>query len=485
MKLSTNLQQNITTLKEMLPIGTSFDFITRDLVLGERSAYWVGINGMCNVDLLHQALSNLQDPYFMNRYTLSDIADFMHRKMGHAQIMLTDDFQVIEKNLLSGPTLLMIDGFSQALVIDMRIYPQRGIQEPEAEKVTRGSRDGFNETLLTSTNLLRRRIRSPKLVFEMHSVGTSSQTDVALAYIESNVNKELLQKLVDTIDRLQVTSLTMGSSSLLELLVKKRWWNPLPSIQMTERPDVAASFLEEGHILIIVDNSPMVLILPCTIFQFTQCPEDYHKTPIVGTYFRLLRFLCIPVNTLLLPVFLLITTQYPELSAQLQLLPEETPTKLQLIIYCIAIEIFLDLFRYSTSLRGDRFTGPLSIVGGLIIGEIATNLNWASPEVLFYGAVTLLTSLTISSMELGDALRIYRYFILLGTAFFGIWGFWGALALTLISIATTPTFGGMSYFWPLFPFQWQALRTLLFRYPTYAAQPSKIWKREKYSSGNN
>lgn len=479
MKLSANLQENIATLKELLPIGTSFDFITRDLVLGGKEAYWVGINGMCNVELLHQALSNLQDPYFMNRYSISDIADFMHRKMGHAQIMLTDDFTVIQKNLLSGPTLLMIDGFEQALVIDLRIYPQRGIQEPEIEKVTRGSRDGFNETLLTSTNLLRRRVRSPQLIFEMHSVGTSSQTDVALAYIGDRVNKQLLEKVIQSIDKLQVTSLTMGSSSLQELLIKKRWWNPLPSIQMTERPDVASSYLEEGHILIIVDNSPMVLILPCTIFQFTQCPEDYHKTPIVGTYFRLLRFLCIPINTLLLPVFLLITTQYPELSARLNLLPEQTPSNIQLIVYCIAIEIFLDLFRYSTSMRGDRFSGPLSIVGGLIIGEIATNLNWASPEVLFYGAVTLLTSLTISSMELGDGLRIYRYFILLGTAFLGVWGFWGALALSLLSIATTPTFGGMSYFWPLIPFNWQALRTLLFRYPTYTAQPSRVWSREK------
>lgn len=476
MELSTNLQENKKLLKQLLPIGTSFDFITKDIIIGNKSAYWVGINGLCNTEELHRALFSILDPEYLEDYTLSDIADFMMRKMGYAQITISDNVQDIQKNLLSGPTLLMIDGFAQALIIDIRMYPNRGIQEPEVEKVTRGSRDGFNETLLTNTNLLRRRIRSPQLIFEMHSVGTDSQTDVALAYMKASADEKLLQKVIDAIDNLKVTSLTMGSNSLQELLVKKHWWNPLPNIQMTERPDVASSYLEEGHILILVDNSPMVLILPCTIFQFTQCPEDYHKSPIVGTYFRLLRFLCIPVNTLLLPVFLLITTEYPDLSAQLQLLPTETPSKIQLIVYCIAIEIFLDLFRYSTSMRGDRFSGPLSIVGGLIIGEIATNLNWASPEVLFYGAVTLLTSLTISSMELGDGLRIYRYFILLTTAFFGVWGFWIGLALILLSIATTPTFGGMSYFWPLFPFNWKALRTLLFRYPTYSAQPSTVWK---------
>ncbi len=479
MELSKNLEQNKALLKELLPIGVSFDFITKDLYLGEKSAYWVGINGMCNTGALQKALFNMLDPDYMNNYTISDFADFVKRKVGYGQVTVTQDLQEIQRNLLSGPTLLLIDGFAQALIIDIRVYPDRGVQEPEVEKVTRGARDGFNEILLTNCNLLRRRVRSPELIFEMHNVGTESQTDVTLSYIKSKVNPTLLKQLSQTLDNLQVTSLTMGGSSLSELLVKKRWWNPLPSILLTERPDVASSYLEEGHILIIVDNSPLVLVMPCTIFQFTQCPEDYHKATAVGTYFRLLRFLCIPVNLLLLPVFLLITTQYPQLSEKLQLLPTEGLSPIQLIVYCVAVEIFLDLFRFSASIRGSRLSGSLSIIGGLIIGEVAVSLNWASPEVLFYGAVTLLTSLTIAGAELSEALRIYRYFLLLTTALFGVIGFWGGLLLVFLSLITTPTYGHMSYFWPLFPFNWKALRTLLFRYPTYSAQPCSVWKREK------
>lgn len=482
MKLTTNIEQNKEILKSLIPVGESFDVSTRDLLLGDRSAYWVGINGLCDSDALLWALSNLQDPDFMRDAKLSDIALFMRGKIGNAQVLITGDLQEIQRNILSGPTMLMVDGFSEVLIIDIRKYPSRGVSEPETEKMTRGARDGFTETMLTNTNLIRRRIRSPHLMFKIYNVGTESQTDISISYMKNKVNQELLQKITDTITGLDVTALTLGGNSLMELLVKKRWWNPLPSIQVTERPDVACSYLEEGHILIIVDNSPMVLILPCTIFQFTQCAEDYHKPPIVGTYFRLLRFLCIPVNTLLMPVFLLITTQYPALTAKLQLLPSEDQSKTQLVVYCIAVELFLDLFRYSTSIRGERFSGPLSIISGLIIGEIAVNLNWASPEALFYGAVTLLTSLTLSSLELGDALRIYRYVLLIGTAAFNVPGFWISLVLVFLSILTTPTYGKMSYFWPLFPFNWQALKTLLFRYPTYAAQPSKSWDRKKRDS---
>ena len=172
-----------------------------------------------------------------------------------------------------------------------------------------------------------------------------------------------------------------------------------------------------------MDNSPLVLILPCTIFQFTQSAEDYYKSPLVGTYFRLVRFVCIPVSLLLMPVFLLITAYFPQTAERLRILSTESPSALELIIYVLAVEFILDLFKYSGSVTSGRFSGSLSIVGGLIIGDIAVSLNWASTEVLFYAAVTLLASLSLSSMEFSDALRIYRLFLIISTALFGIWGF--------------------------------------------------------------
>ncbi len=475
--LSCSLEENISILKERLPIDTSFDLMHRNLYLGETSAYWLGINGFCKTEILQQIFSDLQNPLYVQNGQIEDIIRYMNGKIGYAQIAIASSWTDILRNVLSGPSVLFIDGFDKAILIDVRTYPTRSIAEPDAEKITKGARDGFVETMLFNTNLIRRRIRSPGLTFAIQQVGTESQTDVAVAYVQSCVNEALLEKLTAAISGLDVTSLTMGTKSLEELLVKKKWWTPLPCIRLTERPDVACSYLLEGHIVIIVDNSPSVIILPCTIFQFLQSPEDYYKSPVVGTYFRLIRFLCIPVNLLLMPLFLLITAYYPSISAKLHLLSEGASAPARIFFYVVIVELFLDLFKYSASLSSSRFTGALSIVSGLIISDIAVSLNWASTEVLFYAAITLLASLAISNIEFADGIRVYRMFMVLATGFLGMPGFLGSLVLVCFSVIATPTFGGLSYFWPLFPFNGAALKTLLFRYPTAKAQPCKIWRR--------
>ncbi len=477
MKLSANLEENIRQAHAFLPIAKSFDIVTRDLCLGEAKGYWIGINGFLRVEILQQIFSDLQNPIYMQNMKIEDIKEYMEAKIGYVQASLSDDWDDILRNLTSGPSVLLIDGFAQAILLDVRTYPARSITEPDAEKVTKGARDGFVETLLFNANLIRRRIRSPRLTFEILSVGSESKTDVAVAYLDQAANPELLGHLKETLRSLPVTSLTMGSKSLEELLVKKKWFHALPSIFLTERPDVACSYLTEGHIAVIVDNSPAVLILPCTIFQFTQSPEDYYKSSLVGTYFRLVRFLCIPISLILMPLFLLLTAHFPQLSAKWNLLSTEPLPGPTIIFYVLAIEFLLDLFRYSATLRSSQFSGSLSIIGGLIIGDIAVELNWASMEILFYAAVTMLASLSLSSLEFADGLRLYRIFLILTTAFWGIWGFAIGLILVFLSVITTPTFGGMSYFWPLFPFNWTALRTLLFRYPVAKAQPDKVWRR--------
>lgn len=477
MELFKDLQKNIDYLQDCLPIGTSFDFIARNLYLGATRAYFAGINGFCKTDILQQIFSDLQNPLFTAGGRIEDILFYMNSKIGYAQASLADSWDTVVNNLLSGPSVLFIDGFSQAILLDVRTYPARGIAEPELERVTKGARDGFVETLLFNANLIRRRVRSPRLTFSMHHVGAESRTDVCIAYLDDTVNQELLDKLAKTLDSLTVTSLTMGAKSLEELLLPKRWWNPLPSIQSTERPDVACSYLLEGHILILTDNSPSVLILPCTVFQFTQSPEDYYSSPSVGGYFRLVRFLCIPVSLLLMPVFLLLTARFPDFSQKWELLSSGSLSPQRLFFYVLAVEFLLDLFRYSSALNSGRFSGSLSIVGGLIIGDIAVSLNWASVEVLFYAAVTLLASLSLSDTEFSNALRLYRILLIAATGFFGLPGFLIGCLLVLVSAATTPTFGGMSYFWPLFPFNRKALGRLLFRSPTPKAQPSSVWDR--------
>lgn len=477
MNISSSLTENIATLHRLLPIDSSFDLVTRKLNLGDTKAYWIGVNGFCRTEVLQQIFSDLQNPLFTMDQTIEDLAEFAAAKIGFAQVNTCGDWDTLLRSLLSGPSLLFVEGFDYALILDARTYPTRGVAEPEAEPVTRGARDGFVETMLFNANLIRRRVRSNSLTFAIHSVGSMSRTDVAVAYLADNVNQELLDKLSQKLDSLDITSLTMGAKSLEELLVPHRWWNPLPSVQFTERPDVACSYLMEGHILILVDNSPLVMIFPGTIFQFTQSAEDYYKSPLVGSYFRLVRLACIPVSLFLMPFFLLLTAYFPQIALKWNLLSTKNTGPMYLIFYVLAVEFILDLFKYSASTNSGRFSGALSIVSGLLIGDIAVSLNWASTEVLFYGAVSLLATLSVSSMEFADALRVYRIFLLLITAIGGLPGFIIGLILIILSVLTTPTFGGMSYLWPLFPWNGQALKTLLIRRPTTYAQPSTSWNR--------
>lgn len=475
--VSSTLQDNIDILHRLLPLGASFDLMTRQVSVGGREGYWIGVNGFAQADLLEKVFAGLQGAEKLSGSSEEDLRTFLSSAISFIQCSLSSDYQALLDALISGNSLLFLEGFSQGVILDTRNYPARGVEEPELEKMTRGARDGFVETLLTNCNLIRRRVRATNLVFELTGIGTMSKTDVAITYLKDKCDPELVQKLRDTLADLKVTSLTMGSKSLDELLVKRHWWSPMPSMQMTERPDAASSYLAEGHVLLLVDNTPMALILPCTIFQFTQSSEDYYKNPLVGSYLKLIRFLCIPVALFLMPVFLLIAAYYPQLTESLGLLSTQAVNREHLIFYVFIVEFLLTLFQYSASLSSDRFSGSLSIVGGLLIGDLAVQLNWSSSEVLFYGAISLLATVSVSCVELSDALRLYRLFLIVCTAFGGPVGFWVGTALVLLSILATPTFGPYSYFWPLFPWNGKALKNLLLRTPTSKAQPSRVWKR--------
>lgn len=474
---STDIRENIIAARSRMAIKQSFDYIERELFFGKSKVYMLAINGFTQTEVLQHIVADVQS-LSDGEGKIRDLENFIDSKLGFAQVAYVEDWDALIKNLLSGQTILMVDGFDRAVSIDTRTYPLRSISEPDTEKVTRGAKDGFVENIIMNTALMRRRIRDPKLTFELHQVGTDSKTDVAIAYIKGKAEEGLIEEVRHKLDDMQITSLTMGMQSLKELLIPRSYFHPLPSVLTTERPDVASSYLEEGYVLLVPDASPMVMVLPCSIFQFTQSPEDYYKSPIIGNYIRMMRMFSLLASLLLLPLFLLFGVHIP-LPEEFALVNTEGMTPLKLFIMVLVIEVALELFRYSTAHTSERFAGALSIVGGLIIGDIAIDLEWASLEVLFYGAVTMLSTLSIASLEMAEGIRIYRVFLILCTGFWGVWGFAIGLVLVLLSVITTPTFHRTSYFWPLVPFNGGALKTLLFRYPTCKAQPSSILKEQK------
>lgn len=495
MNLSKSLQDNINTVSELLPLNKSFDLITRRLTLCHIDCFFIGINGYLDSRILHNLLSDLQDIRFSDLQPTQNFPSEIIRErlmdaIPAAQVKYYDDWDELLKNLLSGPFLLFFEGVDKGFCIDIRTYPARSIEEPENEKVVRGSKDGFVETLLLNANLIRRRIRSPKLTFEITNVGTQSKTDVALAYVDGEVDTDLLNQIRKKIASMNVSALTMGTQSMEELLSPRKWYHPLPSLFRTERPDVACSYLLEGYILLLVDTTPSVLVLPASIFQHSQSPEDYYKPPLIGTYIRFYRFLCVLLSLFLMPSFLLFSMNPQLLPSGVSLLPTGDLSPIRIFIYVLFAEIALDLFRYSSSHSPSSLSGAFSIVGGLLIGDVAVKLQWASSEIIFYAAATVLASLSLSSIELSDAIRMYRLFLVLCTGIGGllpaetfplsggILGFLIGSFFIALSIITTPAPLGRSYFWPLIPFNWKALRTLLFRYPVKRKQPPQNWSKK-------
>ncbi|MBO6015701.1 MAG: spore germination protein [Lachnospiraceae bacterium] len=470
MKISKSLSENIRALQEIFPLKKSFDLVTRDLFLGTTRAYWLGINGLCDNELLQRIISDLQNKAFTSDEVIRDLPHYMAAKIGYVQAEQTGDLDTVVQNVLSGPSVLLVDGFDMAIILDTRSYPVRSIEEPDAERVTRGAKDGFVETIVYNTAMIRRRIRSPRLTFEICCVGRESRTDVAIAYLGGQADEKLISRLVEKISSLPVSALTMGSKSLEELLIPKRWFHPLPQLLFTERPDVASSYLLEGYVLVLVDNSPTAMVLPCNLFQFTQNPDDYYQNVSVGNYFRLMRFACILLSLYLMPLFLLLGSHGATLPAVLGVVISSESSPARLFLHVLLIELGLDLFNYSSSLAPGGYSHSLGLIGGLLIGQIAVDLKWLSIEALFYGAATLLASICIASKELSDALRLYRLFLILMVYFFDYAGLGIATALILLSAATTNTFGGKSYLWPLIPFDKKALVSMLVRYPAPAAQ---------------
>lgn len=472
-KLSLKLEENMKLFQKLLPINKSFDIITREITLGSTPCFFIGLNGMSDLTVIQWLFADIETKDFQRKAEKksADLPQFVRDQFFYAQITFSSSPAEMIEQLLSGPCLLLIDGYQQGLIIDTRKYPSRSVEEPETEKVIQGSKDGFTETLLTNCNLIRRRLRVPGLTFSLQKVGSFSQTDVAVAYLEGYSNPKLIEQLCTSLAALESTALTMGMQSLKELLVKKTFFHPMPSLYMTGRPDVACSYLAEGYLLLLVDNSPFACVLPCNLFQFTQSPEDDYKSPLVGTYSRMVRLLCFFISLLFMPLFLFFCLHPSWLPVILRTMIPDNINPTAIFIYVIFVELGLDVFKYASAHSSNAFSGSFAIVGGLLLGDMAVNLNWTNEEVIFYGAATLLASLGISNVELADAVKMFRLTLILFTGFFPDFGFFLGIALISLSIITTPVFGKKSYFWPLYPFSWKALRTLLFRYSTFKVQP--------------
>lgn len=466
LRLSTDINKNIDLLKQYLPIQKSFDVIGREIFIGQNiKAYLVFIDGFAKDDIMLWIIQVLQS---ISDKDLSDniIDTLIKKKIAYIEVESFTDIEQMRSMILAGAVGLIVDGYEEGIIIDAREYPIRNPEEPELEKVSRGSRDGMVETLIFNTALIRRRLRDPKLIFEIKTVGKRSKTDVVLAYLDDLADKNLLKEIQDKIDQIDVGALVMAEKTLEELLIKKHWYNPLPQVKFTERPDVVAAHLMEGHIAIIVDTSPSVMLLPVTMFHFTQHAEDYYQNILVGSYYRWVRFIGMLSALLLPPLWLLLAKNIELLPDYLQFLGPKEEAALPLIVQLLFLEFGLDILRISSIHTPSALNTSLGIIGGLILSDLAVKVGIFVPEAVLYMAIAGIGTFGTPSLEFALALRIFRLFLLMMTGLFSLWGFAGGLILIFIILYTSRSFKhGKRYTWPLFPFKWKPLAHVLFRMP--------------------
>lgn len=460
-KMGTSLSENMGYLNGKLSVDTNFDIVYRVIKIGGRDACMYFIDGFCKDELMQKMLQYFLD--IKEEEMPKDAHEMSKTSLPYVEVDLQDTWEKIIYFLMSGVFVLMVDGYDQCLLIDSRTYPSRGVEEPEKDKVLRGSKDGFVETIVFNTALIRRRIRSAELRMEMMQAGKSSKTDIVLCYMDSRVDHEFLNKVKERIEQIKVDALTMNQESLAECLYKKKWYNPFPKFKFTERPDTAAAQILEGDIVILVDNSPSAMITPTSIFDVVEEADDYYFPPITGTYLRLSRFLICILTYLLTPTFLLLMQNPAWIPGGFEFIAIEGDVNIPLIWQFLILELALDGLRLAAVNTPNMLSTPLSVMAALVLGEFSVNSGWFNSEVMLYMAFVAIANYTQASYELSYAIKFMRIINLILTAIFGIWGYIGAIVIMVIAIVTNKTVSGKSYIYPLLPFNMKQLSKRLLR----------------------
>ncbi len=463
-RLSDNYTSNVKMLDTLLRVEDSFDIIKRQTKYanGEQTFYY--IDGFIKGESMQKLFVHFHSVKSFGNGTTGDGEKFAREHTPAVEVDVSSDAECLVVSVLSGCTVMLADAFPcEALVIDLRTYPARDASEPENDKVMRGSRDGFVETLMFNTAMLRRRIRNPKLTVEYISVGRSSKTDIALCYINDRVDTKLLYRLRKKLKSSNTDSVSMGHESIAEILLRKRWYNPFPKFRLTERPDVATASVLEGSVVLICDNSPEAMLFPTSVFDFLQEADDYYFSPFTGTYLRIIRHLVFWLSVVLTPIWYLAISNADILPAQLLFLVPKEPGAIPVILQLFLTEFALDGLKLASLNTPDALSSSLSVVGGLLLGDFAVKVGILCPDVILYMAFVATANFTQSSYELGYAFKYLRMFILLLTSLFNFWGFAAGFAIGLLFLCTNRSFGGKSYLYPLIPFNGKALVRLLFR----------------------
>lgn len=454
-------EQRDEAAKQLLRIEDSFDLIRRRFMIGGKQAAFYTVDGFLKGEVSEKVMEFFYK--ITEEQMPEDFAGFLQQQIPYLDLMKVADTEMFVKSVLSGMSCLMVEGYDIILALDFREYPSRSVDEPDKDKVLRGSRDGFIESLIPNMALIRRRIRDTDLSFELVDVGRSSKTDVAICYMQNRVNPGVLREVQKRLKGIDVDSLTMNQESLGECIFKKGWINPFPKFKFTERPDTTAACLLEGSIVILCDNSSAAMILPTSLFEIIEDANDYYFPPLTGTYLRFSRFIINVVSIFLTPFFILLM-QHPDwVPHSFEFIKIQDPMYIPPVTQLLILEVAIDGLRMAAVNTPNMLNTPLSIIAGIVFGDYTVKSGWFNSEIMLYMAFVAIANYSQSNMELGYAIKFMRIQLLILTGIFGGWGFLAGTVILIVTPLCTRTINGRNYLYPLIPFDGAQLMKRFFR----------------------
>ncbi|WP_368737756.1 spore germination protein [Bacillus sp. EB106-08-02-XG196] len=474
-----SLQEIEHYMKQRVGLGISFDFGVRKLKILKKDVHFYWITGLCDTQFIIETVEELVRINDHEKLS-ADLVKIVENRLVNQSVSPIKTLDEMVTQVLSGLIVVVVEGADTAFAVDVRSYPGRSPQEPDTEKVVRGSRDGFVENIVINTALTRRRIRDERLRMEILKVGERSKTDVAIGYLEDVADPDLVNIIRKELNAIKIDGIPMADKTIEEFILKQGF-NPYPLVRYTERADVAAAHILEGHVIIYVDTSPSVIIAPTTYFHHVQHAEEFREAPVMGTFMRWSRFLGILTSIFLLPLWLLFVLEPSLLPDRLSFIGPNEQTNIPIVFQIILADFGLEFLKIAAIHTPTPLSTAMGLIAAVLIGQIAIEVGLFVHEVILYVAVAGIGSFTTPSYELSVANKIGRIILVILVSIFHTPGFVIGSTLLFIHLVTTRTLN-TPYFWPFLPFEPKGFLQIIFRraIPGSILRPSIVHPRNRY-----
>ncbi|BAF60021.1 hypothetical membrane protein [Pelotomaculum thermopropionicum SI] len=472
--LSPDLEANLRQIKSVL--SKSSDVIYREFLFAQNEQIRLAliyVDGLTDKSQVSEQIMRalvLEAPMAVPEQEITRaraLSIIKQRVLCIHQVMETDKLQDVIHAILSGDTVLLVDGHACALVSGARGWEVRSITDPEAEPTVRGSRESFVETLRTNTSLIRRRIKSPSLKIETFRIGEITNTDVAVIYIEGIVNSKLVEEVKSRLEKIKVGAVL--ESGNIEELIEDNPFSPFPMVNHTEKPDRVAAMLLEGRVAILVDGTPFALTVPNLFVEYLQASEDYYERFIFASAVRLVRFFSMIVSLTLPSLYIAVVSFHHELlptALLLSIAAQREAVPFPVFVEVLVMELTFEILR-EAGIRLPRQIGQaVSIVGALVLGEAAVRAGLVAAATVIVVAFTGIASFTFF-YSASIAFRLIRFIMMVLAAVMGLYGLITGLAVIGIHLCTLRSFG-VPYLSPLVPTTAVDLKDTFYRAPLWA-----------------